>query len=75
MRTLRTILPIVSAAMCAALLIMVLVDMIWPSTNLFLNGFVKVFILLAGLISAVCGGLLIALQRRRERQLRTRRSR
>ena len=75
MKNVRVILPLVNAAPCAVLLVLLLIDAIWPAANLFLNGFVKAFILVTGLVSAVCGGILIASQRRRERQARIRRAR
>ena len=76
MRMPAKLLPIVNACMCVALLALLLADAIWPLANIFLNPFVKVFLLLTCLLSAVCGGLLIARQRKREAGARrTRRAR
>lgn len=70
MRMPAKLLPIVNACLCAVLLVLLLADAIWPLANIFLNPFVKVFLLLTCLLSAVCGGLLIARQRRREAGVR-----
>ena len=70
MRIPAKLLPIVNACMCAVLLVLLLADAIWPLANIFLNPFVKVFLLLTCLLSAVCGGQLIARQRRREAGVR-----
>ncbi len=70
MRMPAKLLPIVNAYLCAVMLVLLLADAIWPLANIFLNPFVKVFLLLTCLLSAVCGGLLIARQRRREAGVR-----
>lgn len=66
MRMPAKLLPIVNGCLCVVLLVLLLSDAIWPLANIFLNPFVKVFLLLTCLLSAVCGGLLIARQRKRD---------
>ena len=70
MRLTNRLLPLVNAAMCVILLVLLVVDAIWPLANIFLNQFVKVYLLLTGLTSAACGMMLISRQRRRARRPR-----
>ena len=67
MRNWQRLLPAVSALLCAVLMILLLIDAIWPLANLFLNPFVKLLTLVSGLIAAACGILLAARERRRVR--------
>ena len=57
------LLALVDALCCVALLGLLAADLIFPRAMLFLKRPVKVFILVACLLSAVCGGLLVARRR------------
>jgi len=67
-RTLHRVLPLVDAALCAVLLVLLLADLFWPGADIFLNGFVKVFLLVTCLLSSACGMLLVARRRRGQRR-------
>ncbi len=70
MKPIEKWLPLVSAALCAVLLILLLIDAIWPLANIFLNGFVKLLLLVTCLVTAGCGALLSSRQRRSIRNSR-----
>ena len=64
MKPIEKWLPLANAALCAAVLILLVIDAIWPLANLFLNGFVKLLLLVTCLVTAGCGALLASRQRR-----------
>lgn len=73
MITLRKLLPLVNAVLCAVVLVLLIVDHFSPLSNIFLSGFVKALLLVTCIVSACCGLMLVILQRRRmrgERRLR-----
>lgn len=65
MKRVLKVLPLVNEAMCAILLLLLALDVLWPRWGLFLNEFVKLFLLLTCLVSAVNGARLYARWRRR----------
>lgn len=67
MRNWQRLLPAISALLCAVLMILLLIDAIWPLANLFLSAFVKLLTLVTGLLAAACGIMLAARERRRVR--------
>lgn len=67
MKSVQRFLPAINALLCVAVLILLLVDAIWPLANIFLNGFVKLLLLVTCVLSSVCGVMLAARQRRRAR--------
>lgn len=69
MKTLKKLLPPISAAMSAACLLLLLADLIWPDVSLFLKNPVKWF-LLACSVSVIAGSA--ALIDRERRQVRRR---
>ena len=70
MKRIMRLLPLIDGLLCAVLLILLLIDAIWPLADLFLNDFVKLLVLITCLCTAACGVLLIAGQRRRDRNNR-----
>ena len=70
MKPIEKWLPLIDAALCAVLLVLLLVDAIWPLVNVFLNGFVKLLLLVTCLATAGCGALLAGRQRRAMRNSR-----
>ena len=70
MKRIVRLLPLIDGLLCAVLLILLLIDAIWPLADLFLNDFVKLLVLITCLCTAACGVLLIAAQRRRDRNNR-----
>lgn len=64
MKPIEKLLPLVDAALCAVLLVLLLIDAIWPLANIFLNGFVKLLLLVTCLVTAACGIMLASRQRR-----------
>ena len=66
MRMLQRLLPAVGAFLCVILAVLLAVDAIWPLANIFLNEFVKWLLLVTCLVSASCGVMRIARQRRRD---------
>ena len=64
-------LPAVSAALCALLLLFLLIDAIWPKAELFLSEIIKWIVLIVCVAAACCGLLLI----RRDRRMTRRRMR
>ena len=70
MDILRRLLPRLSALFCAVLLVLLLIDVIWPGIYLFDNPFTKFFVLIACLLAALTGFFIYARQRE---QLRRRR--
>lgn len=70
MKRLEKILPAVSAALCAACLILMLIDLIKPDWSLFLNPVVKWFLLVCCLCVVAASLTLIARERRRARRRR-----
>ena len=71
MKKIEKYLPAASAALCALLLLLLLIDAIWPKTELFLNEIIKLIILIACVATAGCSFLLI----RRDRRMTRRRMR
>ena len=67
MRTLQRILPLVSAVFSTIVLVLLLLDLIRPNADIFLDEFVKGFLLVTCVLSSICGMLLISRRRRRER--------
>lgn len=70
MKGLQRALPLIDCGLCGILLLLVLADKLWPDASLFLNEWVKAYLLVTCLVSAVCGALLIARRRRRARAKR-----
>ena len=73
MKRFKSIMALASALLCAALLALMLVDLIAPHRMLFLNEPAKHVALAACLVSGVCGALCVrdsrrAAQRRKQRQ-------
>ncbi|MDO4865110.1 MAG: hypothetical protein Q4C10_01025 [Clostridia bacterium] len=68
MKKIERYLPIVSAALCALLLLLLLIDAIWPKAELFLSEIVKLVILITCIVVALCGALLIHADRRATRR-------
>ena len=69
MKALFRILPIVSAALCCALLVLLLVDAVMGDRSfIFNNRAVKLLVLLTGLCAALCACRLIARDRRQGRR-------
>ncbi len=68
MKKIERYLPVASAALCALLLLLLLLDAIWPKSELFLSELVKSVILITCVLSALCGLLLIRRDRRATRR-------
>ena len=73
MNLLRKYLPPVSAALCGGCILLLLIDLVWPNLYLFLQGWVKVFLLLACFAAAGTALMLAARQRAGMRASRRRR--
>ena len=65
MKRVLKLLPLVNEAMCAILLLLLTLDVLWPRWGLFLSEIVKLFLLLTCLVSAINGARLFARLRRR----------
>lgn len=72
MKRVLKVLPLVNEAMCAVLILLLALDVLWPRWGLFLSEYVKLFLLLTCLVSAVNGARLYARLRRRALQRRGR---
>ena len=70
MKKIEIYLPAASSALCALLLLLLLIDAIWPKTELFLNEIIKLIILIACVATAGCSFLLIRRDRRMTRRRR-----
>ena len=68
MKKIERYLPVASAALCALLLLLLLIDVIWPKSELFLSEIVKSVILITCVLAALCGLLLIRRDRRATRR-------
>ena len=72
MTMLRRILPWVSLALCAALVVLMAIDLLFPNLYLFLREIVKFVVLVVCLAAAGTGVLLSARQRQEMRRPRLR---
>ena len=72
MNKIRKILPWISALMCVVLLVLLLMDALWPSLYVFNSALVKCYVLVTAIVAALTAILLIsrnraAIRRRRRR--------
>lgn len=73
MDMLHKYLPRISAALCGGCLLLLLIDLVFPNIYLFLQGWVKLYLLIACLAAAGAAILLASRQRAGMRTSRRRR--